>query len=81
MVTAKGAEVDRVVGFELGADDYVVKPFSVRELLLRVQAILRRSQPLGAEPAAAPSPVPSPSAACASIATRPACRSTTRRSP
>ena len=44
MLTAKGEEVDRVVGFELGADDYVVKPFSVRELLLRVQAILRRSQ-------------------------------------
>ena len=44
MVTAKGEEVDRVVGFELGADDYVVKPFSVRELLLRVQAVLRRSQ-------------------------------------
>jgi two-component system, OmpR family, phosphate regulon response regulator PhoB len=44
MMTAKGEEIDRVVGFELGADDYVVKPFSVRELLLRVQAILRRSQ-------------------------------------
>jgi two-component system phosphate regulon response regulator PhoB len=43
MVTARGEEVDRVVGFELGADDYVVKPFSVRELLLRIQAILRRS--------------------------------------
>jgi two-component system phosphate regulon response regulator PhoB len=43
MVTAKGEEIDRVVGFELGADDYVVKPFSVRELLLRVQAVLRRS--------------------------------------
>ena len=42
MVTARGEEVDRVVGFELGADDYVVKPFSVRELLLRIQAILRR---------------------------------------
>lgn len=42
MLTAKGEEVDRVVGFELGADDYVVKPFSVRELILRVQAILRR---------------------------------------
>jgi two-component system, OmpR family, phosphate regulon response regulator PhoB len=42
MLTAKGEEVDRVVGFELGADDYVVKPFSVRELLLRVDAILRR---------------------------------------
>jgi len=45
MVTAKGEEIDRVVGFELGADDYIVKPFSVRELLLRVQAILRRRQP------------------------------------
>jgi two-component system phosphate regulon response regulator PhoB len=46
MVTAKSEEIDRVVGFELGADDYVAKPFSVRELLLRVQAVLRRSQPM-----------------------------------
>lgn len=45
MVTAKGEEVDRVVGFEVGADDYVVKPFSPRELMLRVGAILRRSHP------------------------------------
>ena len=44
MVTAKGEEVDRIVGFELGADDYMVKPFSVRELILRAQAILRRSE-------------------------------------
>ena len=44
MLTAKGEEIDRVVGFEVGADDYVVKPFSVRELVLRVRAILRRSQ-------------------------------------
>ncbi len=43
MVTAKGDEIDRVVGFELGADDYVAKPFSMRELLLRVQAVLRRA--------------------------------------
>ena len=43
MLTAKGDELDRVVGFELGADDYVVKPFSVRELVLRVQAVLRRA--------------------------------------
>ncbi len=50
MLTAKGEEIDRVVGFELGADDYVVKPFSVRELLLRVQAILRRSQGTEAAP-------------------------------
>jgi two-component system phosphate regulon response regulator PhoB len=43
MVTAKDEEIDRVVGFEMGADDYVVKPFSVRELMLRVRAILRRA--------------------------------------
>jgi two-component system phosphate regulon response regulator PhoB len=57
MVTAKGAEVDRVVGFELGADDYVVKPFSVRELLLRIQAVLRRSQS-APTPAALAAPAP-----------------------
>jgi two-component system phosphate regulon response regulator PhoB len=44
MLTAKGEEIDRVVGFEVGADDYVVKPFSVRELVLRVKAILRRAR-------------------------------------
>ncbi len=44
MLTAKGEEVDRVVGLELGADDYVTKPFSMRELLARVSAILRRSR-------------------------------------
>ena len=44
MLTAKGSEIDRVVGFELGADDYVVKPFSVRELILRIEAILRRGR-------------------------------------
>ncbi len=49
-LTAKGDEVDRVVGFELGADDYVVKPFSPRELVLRVRALLRRSGPGGEEP-------------------------------
>jgi two-component system, OmpR family, phosphate regulon response regulator PhoB len=43
MLTAKGEEIDRVLGFTLGADDYVTKPFSVRELLLRIEAILRRS--------------------------------------
>ena len=43
MLTAKGEEVDKVVGFELGADDYVTKPFSVRELVLRVKAVLRRA--------------------------------------
>ena len=45
MLTAKGEEVDKVVGFELGADDYVVKPFSPRELILRVKAILNRGKP------------------------------------
>lgn len=44
IASARGEEVDRVVGLELGADDYVVKPFSVRELVLRVRAILRRSE-------------------------------------
>ena len=44
MCTAKGSELDRVVGFEVGADDYVVKPYSVRELTLRIRALLRRSQ-------------------------------------
>ncbi|MBI5069446.1 MAG: response regulator [Deltaproteobacteria bacterium] len=55
MLTAKGEEVDRVVGFELGADDYVVKPFSVRELVLRLQAVLRRAS--GATDEAAPTQV------------------------
>lgn len=45
MLTAKSEEVDRVIGFELGADDYVTKPFSPRELLLRMKAILKRAQP------------------------------------
>ncbi len=44
MLTARGEEVDRIVGLELGADDYVVKPFSVRELILRIRVILRRQQ-------------------------------------
>ena len=42
MLTAKSDEIDRVVGFEVGADDYIIKPFSMRELILRVKAILRR---------------------------------------
>ena len=45
MLTAKGEEVDRIVGFELGADDYLVKPFSLRELSLRVSSLLKRSRP------------------------------------
>jgi two-component system response regulator RegX3 len=50
MVTAKDSEADKVAGLELGADDYVTKPFSVRELVSRVRAHLRRSGMIGAEP-------------------------------
>ena len=49
MLTAKAEEIDKVLGLELGADDYMVKPFSVRELLARIKAVLRRSQ--GSQPA------------------------------
>src|SRR4029450_1737245 len=45
MLTAKGDEVDRVVGLEIGADDYIVKPFSPKEVLARVRAVLRRARP------------------------------------
>ena len=45
MLTARGAEVDRVLGLELGADDYVTKPFSLRELMARIRAVLRRPGP------------------------------------
>src|SRR5437868_9212566 len=52
MLTARGTETDRVVGLEMGADDYVVKPFSGAEVISRIRAVLRRSQR-----AAAPEPV------------------------
>ncbi|MEU8515686.1 response regulator transcription factor [Kitasatospora sp. NPDC048722] len=55
LLTAKGDEADRILGLELGADDYVTKPFSPRELVLRVQSVLRRAR-AGAAPAGAAAP-------------------------
>jgi two-component system, OmpR family, response regulator RegX3 len=52
MLTARGEELDRIIGLELGADDYVVKPFSARELIARIRAVMRRT----AETVAAPAP-------------------------
>ena len=53
LVTARDSEIDKVVGLELGADDYVTKPFSSRELVARIRAVLRRRGAADAEPAAA----------------------------
>lgn len=50
MLTAKGEEIDRIVGLELGADDYIVKPFSAREVVARIKAVLRRFNAAGGEP-------------------------------
>lgn len=50
MLTAKGQEMDKVIGLDLGADDYVTKPFGVRELLARIHALLRRGQPVAKTP-------------------------------
>jgi len=54
IVSGRGDAVDKVVGLEVGADDYVTKPFDLRELLARIKAVLRRLQPAAAAPAAAP---------------------------
>ncbi len=54
MLTARGDEEDRVLGLEVGADDYVTKPFSPRELVARVRSVLRRATPWSARPAAGP---------------------------
>ncbi len=52
MLTAKGDDVDRIIGLEVGADDYLAKPFNPRELLARIKAVLRRSRGASAEPRA-----------------------------
>ena len=67
MLTARGEETDRVVGLELGADDYVVKPFSAREVVARIRAVLRRAR---RAPGAAAAASRSRSGACASIVRR-----------
>ena len=54
MLTARDSEVDKIVGLELGADDYITKPFSVREVIARVNSVLRRAQPEPAEPRRTP---------------------------
>ncbi|MEU4150737.1 response regulator transcription factor [Streptomyces sp. NPDC026659] len=72
MLTARGDEDDRVLGLEVGADDYVTKPFSPRELVLRVESVLRRTRPA---PAAVPAPAP---LAAAGLAVDPAARRATK---
>ncbi len=68
MLTATASPIDRVVGLELGADDYLAKPCELRELLARVRSVLRRSAPAAA---AAPSPQPTPAAPAAADAPKP----------
>ncbi len=50
VISARGSEIDRVVGLELGADDYLAKPFGMRELIARIRAVLRRAEPLTTKP-------------------------------
>ena len=69
MLTARGEEVDRVVGLELGADDYICKPFSMRELMARIKAVLRRTVP---ETDAAPTEAASASVAGSELVVGPA---------
>jgi two-component system catabolic regulation response regulator CreB len=64
-LTARAAEVDRVAGLEMGADDYVVKPFSVRELMARVRMVIRRQEALRERPRAPVAPAPDAGAAAA----------------
>jgi DNA-binding response OmpR family regulator len=62
MVTGKGDMIDRVVGLEIGADDYITKPFHIREVLARIRAVLRRAEPIAASAANAARPGPPPQA-------------------
>ncbi len=80
MLTAKDSELDRVVGLELGADDYLTKPFSLRELQARIHALLRRTDPASGQPTAGIAGPPSkvPSRASSSRRAR-QCRSESRR--
>jgi DNA-binding response OmpR family regulator len=60
MLTASGETIDRVVGLEIGADDYMAKPFDPRELLARIRSVLRRTRPAAQASAPDPDPVPPP---------------------
>ncbi len=69
MVTARGEEIDRVLGLEIGADDYLAKPFSVRELMARIKAVLRRSENK-ASPQATPAVLNGPGDLCLDVERR-----------
>lgn len=69
MLTARGEEEDRVLGLEVGADDYLTKPFSPRELVLRIKSVLRRTQPLPV-PATAPAGAAPPTSPATAVALR-----------
>ena len=75
MLTAKDDEVDKVLGLEMGADDYITKPFSVREFRSRVKAALRRSEMLAARPAARSRSSPASSRSTSSAARSPSAAS------
>ena len=81
MLTARAAEEDRIRGLELGADDYVTKPFSPRELVLRVQAVLRRGGPAAASWSSMSRGAPRPCAACPSSSPPPSGASWSRWRP
>ena len=79
MLTARGQEIDKVVGLELGADDYVTKPFSIRELMARVKAVLRRVSAAGQRPSRSTGSATSRSTFAATRCGAQASRSSSRR--